>query len=166
MISRRTFVAACAAAPLLKMPSGLDREPPRRFGLRYGLVWSRGRQFDDGTWRIAIGVYEQRKRIDGDVCFREFHPSPKFISLLRRNGIQAVRSRVQPTLVASSATLPHGAIGFALLLEQIAPLGQQQELFVDPQPDGWGDYTIRTPHERILEVKRIQKCRLIIGCKT
>ena len=116
MLTRRCFTKACATAPLIGlMRKASEVNPPKRlkFVLRSGRIWSRGRELRDGTWSLAVGLYDCRRRLDGEMRYRHFHASEHFVSMLRRHGASVKRSCVQPVLLAASAVLHHGPVGSA-----------------------------------------------------
>ena len=156
MLTRRCFTNACAAAPLFSvLPEAVEANQPKRlkFVLRLGLIWSRGRQLRDGTWSLAVGLYDCRRRAGGELLFRHFHASEHFISLLQHHEISVRRSSVQPILLAASAVLHHGPVGFDLLLERLTPVNEQRKLYVDPNPTAWGEFTMPMPVERHFHVE-------------
>lgn len=145
-ISRREFNRAAATLPLVGLPVAtldVSNSKSLRLQAQCHRIFVDGWHLGGDDWRLTFLVrVVQRMQADP----RNWHArimtlTDAFSVRLNERGLKVVR-RNSNRLVAERATLPNGVAGLCLMLESAFPLDQQDDLWIDPTPKGWGEYTI------------------------
>ena len=145
LLTRRQLNKGLLAAPLIGLP--FRAYPPKapNFRGRFGVIHFAGNQNADHTWRLSfrLGIGESNSERRGRFIW--VIPSNEFLRRLQDIGFTLNRSCSPKQINVDAATLRHGPVGLALLLESQFTADDHYTTYIHPSVDEWGEFHKPSP---------------------
>ena len=148
--TRREFNRVAASLPLLGIPlSSSVVTNKKSLQVQHGVVCVDGRKGKD-DWQLVFFIRVVQKLNSDPRCCRTriMLPTDAFADRLKERGFNVVR-HTSKRLIADRVSLPNGVASLCLMLDAAFPADQQDELWIDPTPEGWGEYVV--PCNRVVK---------------